>query len=108
MYQINFTIYREPFLFIIPFFNFFQRNIPEKFIRLTEGNLASHTRNLEKLGYIYCSKQFIGRRSNTTFSATPPGKEAFRETHQYLRGVFEKSKNTNNFLLFYFLPQSTF
>ncbi|WP_418310336.1 transcriptional regulator, partial [Odoribacter laneus] len=49
---------------------------------------------MEKLGYIHCSKQFIGRRSNTTFSATPPGKEAFRETHQYLRGVFEKSKNT--------------
>ncbi|WP_419544859.1 hypothetical protein [Odoribacter laneus] len=63
---------------------------------------------MEKLGHIHCSKQFIGRRSNTTFSAAPPGKEAFCKTHQYLRGIFEKSKNTNNFLSFYFLPQSTF
>ena len=28
---------------------------------LTDGNLASHTRSLEELGYIQCQKQFIGR-----------------------------------------------
>ena len=27
---------------------------------LTDGNLASHTRSLEELGYIECRKQFIG------------------------------------------------
>ena len=31
---------------------------------LTDGNLASHTRSLEELGYIQCQKQFIGRRPN--------------------------------------------
>lgn len=40
---------------------------------LTDGNLASHTRNLEELGYIKCQKQFIGRRPNTTFSVTEKG-----------------------------------
>ena len=42
-------------------------------------NLASHTRNLEELGYIRSYKQFIGRKPNTTFSVTPEGKEAFKK-----------------------------
>ena len=41
--------------------------------------LTSHTRNLEELGYIRSSKQFIGRKPNTTFSVTPEGKEAFKK-----------------------------
>ena len=41
-------------------------------LELTDGNLASHTRNLEELGY-------IGRKPNTTFSVTPEGKEAFKK-----------------------------
>lgn len=44
---------------------------------LTDGNLASHTRNLEELGYIKSHKQFIGRKPNTTFSITAIGKEEF-------------------------------
>ena len=44
-----------------------------------DGNLASHTRNLEELGYIRSYKQFIGRKPNTTFSVTPEGKEAFKK-----------------------------
>ena len=48
-------------------------------LELTDGNLASHTRNLEELGYIRSYKQFIGRKPNTTFSVTPEGKEAFKK-----------------------------
>ena len=51
----------------------------KKLLELTDGNLASHARNLEELGYIRCDKQFVGRKPNTTFSATPVGKEAFRK-----------------------------
>lgn len=46
---------------------------------LTDGNLASHTRNLEELGYIQSNKQFVGRKPNTTFSITPEGREAFKK-----------------------------
>lgn len=46
-------------------------------LELTDGNLASHTRNLEELGYIRSYKQFVGRKPNTTFSITPEGREAF-------------------------------
>ena len=42
-------------------------------LELTDGNLASHTRNLEELGYIRSYKP------NTTFSVTPEGKEAFKK-----------------------------
>lgn len=48
-------------------------------LELTDGNLASHTRNLEDLGYIQTTKQFIGRKPNTTFSITPNGREAFKK-----------------------------
>jgi DNA-binding MarR family transcriptional regulator len=46
---------------------------------LTDGNLASHTRSLEELGYIQSKKQFIGRKPNTTFQMTESGREAFSE-----------------------------
>ncbi len=46
---------------------------------LTDGNLASHTRSLEELGYIQSKKQFIGRKPNTTFQMTENGKAAFSE-----------------------------
>lgn len=59
---------------------------------LTDGNLASHTRNLEELGYIKCQKQFIGRRPNTTFSVTEKGREAFIK---HLNALEEFLKNQN-------------
>jgi len=46
---------------------------------LTDGNLASHTRSLEELGYIQSKKQFIGRKPNTTFQMTENGRAAFSE-----------------------------
>ena len=46
-------------------------------LELTDGNLASHTRSLEELGYIHCEKKFIGRKPNTSYSITDKGREAF-------------------------------
>ena len=46
-------------------------------LELTDGNLASHTRNLEEAGYIRCEKQFVGRKPNTTYVVTEAGSEAF-------------------------------
>lgn len=44
---------------------------------LTDGNLASHARTLEDLGYIESQKQFVGRKPNTTYSITTKGRDAF-------------------------------
>ena len=46
---------------------------------LTDGNLASHVAALEKAGYVMVSKQFIGKKPNTTYTASEAGREAFRE-----------------------------
>lgn len=46
---------------------------------LTDGNLASHVAALEKAGYVAFSKQFIGKKPNTTYTASREGKQAFQE-----------------------------
>ncbi len=51
---------------------------------ITDGNLASHLSALEKNRLIEVKKQFIGRKPNTRYMATPEGKTAFREHLDYL------------------------
>lgn len=48
-------------------------------LEVTDGNLASHLKSLEKENYIEVSKQFIGRKPNTTYAVTNAGKLAFRK-----------------------------
>jgi DNA-binding HxlR family transcriptional regulator len=49
-------------------------------LQATDGNLASHLSALENAGYIKVSKQFIGRKPNTSYSITETGRTAF-STH---------------------------
>jgi DNA-binding MarR family transcriptional regulator len=44
---------------------------------VTDGNLASHLRTLEKKGYITFRKEFLDRKPNTKYFATETGKKAF-------------------------------
>lgn len=45
---------------------------------VTDGNLASHLKALEQKGMIRVNKQFIGRKPNTSYSATETGTTEFR------------------------------
>lgn len=45
----------------------------------TDGNLASHTKALEKVEFIRIEKQFIGRKPNTRYYATTTGKQEFKK-----------------------------
>ncbi|GFD92217.1 MULTISPECIES: winged helix-turn-helix domain-containing protein [Tenacibaculum] len=45
----------------------------------TDGNLASHTKALEKVEFIRIEKQFIGRKPNTRYYATELGKQEFKK-----------------------------
>ena len=45
----------------------------------TDGNLASHTKALEKENYIAVQKSFIGRKPNTSYSVTASGRKAFKK-----------------------------
>lgn len=66
----------------------------KKLLELTDGNLASHTRNLEELGYIRSDKQFVGRKPNTTFTATPEGRDAFRKHLNALENFLKNQTRT--------------
>jgi len=53
-------------------------NTLKESLEITDGNLASHLKNLEKLEYIAVQKEFVGRKPRTTYSATGIGKKAFQ------------------------------
>ncbi len=44
----------------------------------SDGNIASHMNALEKEGFVKIKKQFVGKKPNTTYSATKKGKTAFK------------------------------
>lgn len=50
----------------------------KQMLNLTDGNLASHISALEKNKYIKIRKKFVGKKTNTTYTATDTGKKAFK------------------------------
>ncbi|WP_299767395.1 transcriptional regulator [uncultured Dokdonia sp.] len=56
----------------------------------TDGNLASHTKALEKEDYISVNKTFIGRKPNTSYTATRKGKAAFKKHIEALEKLIGK------------------
>jgi DNA-binding MarR family transcriptional regulator len=54
-------------------------NMLKELLGATDGNLASHTKALEKEEYIKVEKQFIGRKPNTRYSVTKLGKLQFKK-----------------------------
>lgn len=54
-------------------------NSLKEYLDVTDGNLASHLKGLEKEEYVEVEKSFIGRKPNTTYKATASGKQAFTE-----------------------------
>lgn len=52
-------------------------NALKDLLAVTDGNLASHLKSLEKSQYISFRKEFLGRKPNTKYSATEAGRTAF-------------------------------
>jgi len=52
----------------------------KELLEVTDGNLASNLKSLEKEGYINVTKSFIDRKPNTRYSKTDKGQKAF-ENH---------------------------
>lgn len=59
------------------------------YLEVSDGNLASHLKGLEKENYIELHKQFIGRRPNTSYKATEKGRIAFMEHLEYLEKIID-------------------
>ena len=52
-------------------------NSLKELLAVTDGNLASHLKSLEKSDYIDVHKEFIDRKPNTQYKCTQDGKAAF-------------------------------
>lgn len=61
-------------------------------LELTDGNLASHLKALEKAEYVVVNKSFIGRKPNTTYKITKSGKAAFESHLKALEELINQHK----------------
>lgn len=57
--------------------DFLDFNSLKKLLGVTDGNLASHLKSLEKKVYISFKKEFLDRKPNTKYFCTNTGREAF-------------------------------
>jgi DNA-binding MarR family transcriptional regulator len=53
-------------------------NFLKELLQITDGNLASHLKQLEEKKYIKVHKSFIGRKTNTHYKLTAQGEKAFK------------------------------
>jgi DNA-binding HxlR family transcriptional regulator len=60
---------------------------------ITDGNLASHLKVLEKDEYIMVNKSFLGRTPNTNYEATDKGKKAFKNHLDALEQLIKSTKS---------------
>lgn len=65
-------------------------NMLKDLLGATDGNLASHTKALEKAEYITVEKQFIGRKPNTRYATTKLGRAAFKKHINALEKLINK------------------
>ena len=54
-------------------------NRMKELLNVTDGNLASHVTALEKEAYVHVKKEFVGKKTLTTYSATKIGIKAFED-----------------------------
>jgi len=57
---------------------------------VTDGNLASHLRALEENKLIRVNEKFIGKKPNTSYSATETGEMLFRSHLKALEDIIRK------------------
>lgn len=67
-------------------------NTLKELLNVTDGNLANHTKTLENEQYIEVKKNFIGRKTNTTYQATLKGRKAFEEHLNALEKIAENMR----------------
>ena len=67
-------------------------NSLKEVLAVTDGNLASHIKALEKEKYILVNKSFIDRKPNTRYKVSEKGKTAFRKHLDALEAVVRSQK----------------
>lgn len=64
----------------------------KEYLDVTDGNLASHLKALEKEKFIGVEKSFIGRKPNTKYYMTKEGSRAFTDHVKALEMIVKSQK----------------
>jgi DNA-binding MarR family transcriptional regulator len=67
-------------------------NSLKELMNVTDGNLASHIKALEKEKYVLVTKTFVDRKPNTRYKASEKGRTAFRKHIDALEAVVKNQK----------------
>lgn len=62
------------------------------YFEVTDGNLASHLKALEKEDFVTVKKSFVDRKPNTKYSMTQEGRKAFEEHLAALEKLIRSQK----------------
>jgi DNA-binding MarR family transcriptional regulator len=65
-------------------------NYLKEVLEVTDGNLASHLKSLEKEKYIAVIKSFKNRKPNTSYEITQPGTDAFNSHLKALEDILKQ------------------
>lgn len=68
-------------------------NSLKELLEVTDGNLASHLKALEKEAYINVYKSFLGRKPNTSYAASEEGRIAFLKHLESLENLIKQQKS---------------
>jgi DNA-binding HxlR family transcriptional regulator len=67
-------------------------NALKELLDVTDGNLASHLKALEKEAFIGVKKSFVGRKPNTKYFMTKEGRKAFNDHLKALEQIIKSQK----------------
>jgi DNA-binding HxlR family transcriptional regulator len=67
-------------------------NSLKELLDLTDGNLASSLKLLEREGYVKVKKQFVGKKPNTRYTCTVIGRKAFSDHLDTLEQLIKMQK----------------
>jgi DNA-binding MarR family transcriptional regulator len=70
----------------------FDFNALKELLNVTDGNLASNIKALEKEKYVLVTKTFVDRKPNTRYKASERGKNAFKKHLDALEAVVRSQK----------------
>ncbi len=68
-------------------------NTLKELLNVTDGNLATNMKTLEREKYIFVSKSFIDNKPNTRYKATDSGRASFKKHLDGMEEVIRQQKN---------------
>lgn len=73
--------------------DYYDFNSLKELINITDGNLASNLKTLEKEKYVFVSKSFVNRKPNTRYKTTEKGKNAFKRHLDALEEMIKQQRS---------------